>query len=496
MMEEKQMEDKKWNEINTEIGHNLNLLKNNVNKAYNEGNVYDISEDVSRRGIKDRIKRFLFVFIRRYVNMQRTFNHTAVNMNEDTHRILGLMVEEQNLLMQKLDSIRRDYEALKMDYEQTCNLVKEIDANYLNVELFINPREKRRIIQIVSSLNYGDAVGNDVMAIDRALAEEGYITGIFAQHIHRRIPFGKAYTLDRLPKLTEEDIIIYHFASQDDYVEVIKKMPCKLILRYHNITPPKFFHGYDDNAEKVTSAGLEQVKSLRDRVDYGMIVSEFNKRDLIGMGYKCPMNIVPILIPFKDYDRKPNEDVLNKYADGVTNILFVGRMAPNKKVEDVIISYACYKKKYNANSRLFLVGNFSQEDKYYQYLESVIKKEMVEDVIFPGHIGFDEILSYYKIADVFLCMSEHEGFCVPLIEAMKFSVPIVAYDSSAIPDTLAGGGILVEDKSYDNVAEKIDEIVNNKNLIEDIKEKQRQKLLSLSYEEVKKKVLACISNIE
>ena len=187
--------------------------------------------------------------------------------------------------------------------------------------------------------------------------------------------------------------------------ETVKKLPCKKVLRYHNITPPVFFHGYDADAEKATKNGLKQVKELAPYIDFGLPVSEFNRHDLQEMGYKCPIEILPILIQFEDYAQKPSEKVIKKYKDGITNILFVGRMAPNKKVEDVISAFHYYKTHYDKTARLFLVGSFSEENKYYQMLVKHIAKLGVKDVIFPGHIPFDEILGYYSVADVFLCMS-------------------------------------------------------------------------------------------
>ncbi len=146
---------------------------------------------------------------------------------------------------------------------------------------------------------------------------------------------------------------------------------------------------------------MEQIRELAPYIDYGIVVSEFNKQDLINMGYTCPIEVVPILIQFDDYKKKPSQSVIDKYSDGRHNIIFVGRMAPNKKVEDVISAFATYKMMYDKDARLFLVGNYNEEDKYYKFLRKHISKLQVEDVFFSGHIPFDEILAYYTIADVF-----------------------------------------------------------------------------------------------
>lgn len=352
---------------------------------------------------------------------------------------------------------------------------------------------KPRIIQLVSSLNFGDAVGNEVIAFKKALKENGYVTEIFAETIHKKIAPDMAVNFKKLPELNENDIVIYHFSSQCGMLETVKNLPCTVILRYHNITPPSFFRGFDENAERATANGLKQARELKDYVDYCLPVSEFNKQDLIKMGYKCPMTVIPILIQFSDYEQKPSEKIVEKYSDGITNILFVGRMAPNKKVEDVISSFAEYKKTYGKTARLFLVGSLNENDKYYQMLVKHIKKLGVEDVIFPGHIPFDEILAYYTVADVFLCLSEHEGFCVPLVEAMYFHTPIVAFNSSAIASTLKDGGILIDTKQVSGVAKAIDCALTNK---ESILKAQKLRLKQLSYDIISNNFIKFIKDVK
>lgn len=359
-----------------------------------------------------------------------------------------------------------------------------------------DPQGKQRIIQIVASLNFGDAVGNDVRAIARALNEAGYITGIFTLAVHPKIKDEGVYLINMLPELNENDLIIYHYATADELADIIKEAPCKVVLRYHNVTPPEFFHGYDEKAEIITRKGLVQIKGMKDAIDYGIVVSDFNKKDLIDMGYQCPIAVAPILIPFKDYEQEPDKDVVTRYSDGKTNIVFVGRIVPNKKFEDVIACFAAYKEKYDPTARLFLVGNYQETDTYYQYLQEYIKKCGVKDVIFPGHIAFNAILAYYKIADLFLCMSEHEGFCVPLVEAMFFETPIVAYASTAIPGTLGGSGVLVETKEPEAVAEKMHQVITDQAYREEIIEKQKRRLEDFSYDRIKEQILKEITDIQ
>lgn len=356
--------------------------------------------------------------------------------------------------------------------------------------------EDKRIIQIVSTLNFGDAVGNDVLAIKRALKESGYRTAIFAESIHERINDIDVFPLSFLPELQKEDVIIYHFANADPFSYKLAELNCKKILRYHNITPPNFFHGFDQTSALIGEQGLQEVKNLVSVIEYGLIDSEFNKKDLISMGYKCKLDVVPILIPFSDYDKLPDASVIKRYKDGKTNILFVGRGAPNKKIEDVIRIFSVYKKKYDLDARLFLVGKYEKNSKYYNYLQNVIEEENVKDVIFPGHISFEAILAYYQIANVFVCMSEHEGFCVPLVEAMYFDVPIIAYDSSAVPDTLQGSGVLVNTKDPLLIAEEIHKIISDQDYAMSIIKEERKRLQDFQYATIKEQIINLLRKLK
>ena len=154
------------------------------------------------------------------------------------------------------------------------------------------------------------------------------------------------------------------------------------------------------------------------------------------------------MIPFKDYETDPGRDIMERYkGDGYINILFTGRISPNKKQEDVINAFACYQRYYNRRSRLFLVGSYQGMETYQAKLECYAERLGAENVIFTGHIPFRDILAYYHLSDLFLCLSEHEGFCIPLVEAMIFGIPIIAFDSTGVTGTLGNGGILIKEKN-------------------------------------------------
>lgn len=342
-----------------------------------------------------------------------------------------------------------------------------------------------KIIQILTTLSFGDAVGNDTIALKAVLKEMKFDTLIYAENIDPRVPRNTALNIDNLKDIRKDDIIIYHKSTGTDLSFKLENYKCRKIMIYHNITPPEFFRPYNAKSASLTEYGLEGVKHLKNKIDYCLTDSSFNKSNLIEMGYKCPIDIRPILIPFDDYKKTPDEKIIRKYSqDGFVNIIFVGRIAPNKKQENVIKAFYQYKK-INPKSRLILIGSYTGMENYYERLKNYTKALNLEDVIFTGHIKFEEILAYYHIADVFLCMSEHEGFCVPLVESMFFDVPVIAYNTSAISDTLGGSGILTDDNDPVFISKLIERLVNNKNLRESVIKNQRKRLEDFSYEKIK-----------
>lgn len=341
-----------------------------------------------------------------------------------------------------------------------------------------------RIFQMLSSLSYGDAIGNVVLALRDAIQALGYETEIFAEYIDSRIPAGSAKKLSHLPVLCENDVMINHLSNGSGWNRHFGSFPCRKIVYYHNITPPHFFEDVSVDLQMNCYWGLKEVEYLADKVDYCLAVSEFNKQDLRRMGYGQKIDVLPILIPYEDYDKTPSKKILDKYGDGRTNILFTGRISPNKKQEDIIKAFFYYKNYMNQDARLFFVGKYAGMEAYYEQLKRYTEALELKDVYFTGHIKFDEILAYYRVADVFACMSEHEGFCVPLVEAMYFGVPIVAYDSSAIADTLGNGGILTEDKDPKLVAEIINRLVQDGTLRKEIISRQKEQLKRFEYDKV------------
>jgi glycosyltransferase involved in cell wall biosynthesis len=351
-----------------------------------------------------------------------------------------------------------------------------------------------KIIQIVPSLGYGDAIAGDIIAIKHILESQGYKTAIYSTYIHKKQKESNLFVCDKLPMFNKDDILILHISINSDFNYQILETDCKVIAIYHNITPPEFFDEHGVHLKKECAKGLEQVASLKDKPSLVIADSEFNKQDLIEMGYdEDKIKVLPIVIPYEDYRRPYDTKMYESLKkDGYTNILFVGRIAPNKKQEDIIEIFSHYKKNINPKSRLCIVGSQDIVD-YYEDLSDYAEELNSGDIHFLGHISFSEILACYKAADLFLCMSEHEGFCVPLVEAMLFDLPIVAYESTAVPETLGDAGIVVDSKNPEFVANVMDKLLGDKAMLSEIQAGCQERLEFFSYEKIKDKFISILN---
>lgn len=346
--------------------------------------------------------------------------------------------------------------------------------------------------QIVPSLKYGDAIGNEVIEIRYALKKMGYDSEIFAMYIH---PDVSKFTRELHEyKKNQNNIVIYHFGVAGfEITEFVKHLPDKKILIYHNITPSHFFKDINDNIFNSCLHGRKELRSLNKFITLALGDSEYNKNELDSFGF-INTGVLPIFIDISKYNITPNKEIIEKFDGNYVNLVFVGRISPNKKQEDIIKVFYYYKK-ICPDSRLFIIGSYAGMEKYFIKLQDLVNKLNLSDVFFTGEISFEELIAYYKLADVFLCMSEHEGFCVPMLEAMYFKIPIIAYNSTAVPYTLAGCGIKVNEKRYDEIAEMINLLINDDMLSKKIIEKQNIRLLDFDMQKTEEKLKNYIESV-
>lgn len=329
----------------------------------------------------------------------------------------------------------------------------------------------------------GDAICDEALLIRDNLRQWGYDSQIYAESIHPALikevlPYKSYRCPDR-----SDDLLLFHHSIGSEICDYVRSLPARLILIYHNITPPEYFKDVDAHIHEQMVRGKRQLEELKDHALLALADSEFNRQELLGVGY-VRTGVLPLPFDVRRYQVPPSEEVMKRFGDDSVNLLFVGRIAPNKRQEDVIKVFYYYKR-INPRSRLLLVGSsWDPGDVYLKWLQDLVAYLGLADVHFCGHVPFEELVAYYRLADVFVSMSEHEGFCLPLIESMYFGIPIMAYNSTAIPYTLGGTGVLINEKRYDFIAELIELLVTDKVLKQRIVTKQRERLQGFEKEKV------------
>jgi glycosyltransferase involved in cell wall biosynthesis len=333
-----------------------------------------------------------------------------------------------------------------------------------------------RIDQLVPAYHRGDAIGDEATFLRGFFLSQGFESEIFRLSSDRELE-AESRDFGSFPAPSSGDITILHFALPSPLTDAFRNLRSKKVIIHHNVTSPGFFAGYSEEMVRIARLGREELRSLAGSVDAALADSAFNARELAEFGFREPQ-VFPLYVDFAKYGKPMNAFLHRLFRDGRANILFVGRVAPNKKIEDLIKVAFYYKKFISPLVRLVIVGKTSSLPSYYRSLVRLADGFLLspEEIVFTGHVPDDELFALYNAADVFLSMSEHEGFCLPLVESMIFGLPIAAYDSTAVPDTLDGCGILLKEKRVDRVGELLDAIVRDRGLRERIISGQRERL--------------------
>ena len=271
-------------------------------------------------------------------------------------------------------------------------------------------------------------------------------------------------------------LIYHHSIGWGLSRELLPKLRCKTVIKYHNVTPPEFFAGISADFVEMCRSGRDEMKSLvKLEHDLYLSDSEYNMLELIEAGAPTSRNFV--LPPFHHIDVldsvNPDLSVIDRYRTGRANILTVGRVSPNKDHASLIEAFANYYYYYNSNSRLLIVGKQDEAFKsYYERLGELVSSLCLDDaVVFTGGVTNEEMKAYYMIAHLFMITSKHEGFCVPLVEAMAMKLPILAYNSTAIPGTIGDAGIVWDERNPLLMAEAIDCLMRDEALRAELGEK-------------------------
>lgn len=333
-----------------------------------------------------------------------------------------------------------------------------------------------RIDQLVPAFHRGDAIGDTAFHMREFLRSQGFVSNIYCLDRDKGLE-KEGLPFAEFPPSGKGDVTILHFALPSPLTAGLARQAGRKAIVYHNITPERFFAPYDAEMARICRVGREELASLVPLVDLALADSEYNRRELADLGFRRT-DVLPLFIDFRKYEAPPYAFVRDFYRDGRVNLLFVGRIAPNKRIEDLIKVAFYYKKYISPLVRLIVVGKTSSLPKYFESLVRMADEFYLkpEEIVFTGHVPDAEMFALYAASDVFLSMSEHEGFCLPLIESMIFSVPIVAFDAAAVPFTLDGAGVLTGTKRPDLVAELVARVAGDAVLRKRIVEGQKRRL--------------------
>jgi glycosyltransferase involved in cell wall biosynthesis len=332
--------------------------------------------------------------------------------------------------------------------------------------------------QVLATLGYGDAIGNEVLGIQRILQDAGYVSRIYVETVDPRLEDRTQDYRSLIEDSHPDNILIHHFSLGSRASRVAFALPDRMILVYHNITPPRFFLDVRSPIVEQCFSGRRELGAYARRCDLALGDSEFNRSELDALGFPRT-DVLPVVPDFGHLDVTPHRWLARQFDDQATNILFVGRIIPNKRIEDLIRFFDVYRRRYNRSTRLLLVGSHALFDNYRAALAELIQRLGTPDVHLIGHVSNEELTSLYDVADLFLSASEHEGFCVPLIEAFYKRIPVIAFAAAAVPATMDGGGVLYERKDPRHVASLINAVATDTALEDEILEAQDAALARL-----------------
>jgi L-malate glycosyltransferase len=336
------------------------------------------------------------------------------------------------------------------------------------------------INQWVPAAHQGDAIGDSARKVRDLMRAAGHEADLFALTIDEDLR-GDVRRFDD-PAARGGDVTIFHFALPSPMTEAFAGLRGRRVLQYHNITPAAFFAAYDPGLFRLAALGRAELRTLVGRVDLALGDSEFNRQELEELGF-APTGVLPIAVNTARITGAPRRPALERIlSDGLINILFVGRIVPNKKIEDHIRLGEIYKRYTDNYYRFIFVGRYDGVPRYYAQVRALVSElQMLPDrVWFTGPVADADLAAFYRWADVYVSLSEHEGFCVPLVEAMAADVPVLAYAAGAVPETLGGAGVLFSPKDLELAAEAMAMLVYDRRFRDTVIAGQRQRLEDFS----------------
>lgn len=306
--------------------------------------------------------------------------------------------------------------------------------------------------QFLPSASPGDAITDFASLLRSWLRDMGYRSEIYAESVHDSMANEVSSYLTYSPRSRDATVILHHSIGAD-VVDYLLERGERFVLIYHNITPVEFFEDVDPRLSAQVLRGREQLRMLRPRTLLAFGVSRYDEAELLTAGYQNT-GVLPLVLDELKYAVEPNAELFVRFEGVGPNLLFVGRLVPNK-CQDDLVKLLYFVRRACPEAQLFLVGSRWMSH-YADWLESLAEELGVADaVVFTGHVSQQDLVTYFQLADIYVSMSEHEGFGKPFIESMHFGVPILAYAAAAVPETLGEAGMLFRVKCYEELAELI-----------------------------------------
>jgi glycosyltransferase involved in cell wall biosynthesis len=351
------------------------------------------------------------------------------------------------------------------------------------------------INQWVPAAHKGDAIGDSARRVRAMLRNAGHTSDLFALTMDDELRDDVRPFAD--PEARRGDLTIFHFALPSAMTEAFATLEGTRVLQYHNITPAAFFAAYDAGLFRLAALGREELRTLVGRVDLALGDSEFNRVELEEMGF-APTGVMPIAVNTERITGAPPRPALEKILrDGLINILFVGRIVPNKRIQDHIRLAEIYKRYVDSHYRFIFVGRYDGLPRYYAQVRALIAEfKMLPDRFwFTGPVPDADLAAFYRWADVYVSLSEHEGFCVPLVEAMAADVPILAYAAGAVPETLGGAGMLFTPKDLEVAAEMLGMLVYDRSVRDAVIAGQRRRLADFAPARIEQTLIGALNGV-
>jgi L-malate glycosyltransferase len=340
------------------------------------------------------------------------------------------------------------------------------------------------INQWVPAAHRGDAIGDSARRVRDFIRGLGHESELYALTVDDDLQ-GEVRSF-RDASARTGDMTIFHFALPSPMTAAFPTVRGTRILQYHNVTPASFFAPYDPALFRLATLGRRELSTLVESVDLALGDSDYNRRELESLGFRRT-GVFPIAVDTSRITRPVQRPALDKVLDDrFVNFLFVGRIAPNKRIEDHIRLAEHYKRYVDAYYRFIFVGRTDVVPRYYSTIRALMAEYRLlnERFIFTGPVPDEELAVYYRRAAVYVSLSEHEGFCVPLLEAMAADVPILAYGAAAVPDTLGGAGIQFAPKDLEYAAELLGLLAFDDDLRAQVIGAQRRRLRDFGDERI------------